>query len=106
MRFSGNLVLSNNVRNVITRKTLLTELARRDVRTLEQLAAMTVDELPSIAGIGAKTAPRIRASAQACLTNAPVWFGTVPQSIRKPGTILDVHVDPDTLPQIPWGFCL
>lgn len=99
-------MLSNDIRNVITRKTLLTELARRDVRTLEQLAVMTVDELQSVPGIGAKTAPRIRASAQAYLTDAPVWFGTVPQSIRKPGAILDVRIDPDTLPQIPWGFCL
>jgi predicted RecB family nuclease len=99
-------VRSNDIRKVITRKTLLTELARRDVRTLEQLAAMTVDELQSVPGIGAKTAPRIRASAQAYLTDAPVWFSTVPQSIRKPGAILDVRIDPDTLPQIPWGFCL
>jgi DNA repair protein RadC len=67
-------VLSNDIRKVITRKTLLTELARRDVRTLEQLAAMTVDELQSVPGIGAKTAPRIQASAQAYLTGAcMVW---------------------------------
>jgi hypothetical protein len=35
-----------------------------------------------------------------------VWFGRVPDTIRKPGAILDVRVDPDTLPQMPWGFCL
>ena len=37
---------------VITRKTLLTELARRDIRTLQQLPAMTVDDLQSVPGIG------------------------------------------------------
>lgn len=97
---------SNDIQKVITRKALLAELAKRGVHTLEQLAALTVEELQSISGIGAKTAPRIRASAQAYLENKPVWFGNVSESIRKQGAILDVRVDADTLPEWPWGFCL
>lgn len=97
---------SNDIQKVITRKAVIAELAGRGVRTLEQLAAMSVEDLQSISGIGEKTAPRIRASAQAYLEDKPVWFGSIPKAIRKQGAILDVRVDPDTLPEWPWGFCL
>jgi len=97
---------SNEIQSVITRKSILAELAKRGVQTLEQLVELSIEDLRSIPGIGAKTAPRIRASAQAYLDDKSVWFGSIPESVRKQGAILDVRVNPDTLPEWPWGFCL
>jgi len=94
------------IREIITRKAVLAQLAERGIHTLEQLSAITIEELQTIHGIGSTTAPRIRAKASAYVEKKPVWFGRVPDTIRKPGAILDVRVDPDTLPQMPWGFCL
>lgn len=97
---------SNDIHKVIIRKAVLAELDKRSIHTLEQLAALTVEDLQSISGIGAKIAPRIRASAHASVEDKPIWFGSVPDSIRKQGAVLDVRVDPDTLPEWPWEFCL
>jgi len=97
---------SNDIQSVITRKSILSELAKRNVHTLEQLVELSVEDLQAISGIGTKTAPRIRASAKAYLEDKPIWFGKIPDKIRQPAPILDVRVDPDTLPEWPWGFCL
>jgi len=97
---------SSDIRKVIRRKAIIAELAKRGIHMLEQLAELSVEDLQSISGIGTKTAPRIRASAQAYLEDKPVWFGSIPDAVRNQGAILDVRVDPDTLPEWPWGFCL
>lgn len=90
-----------DIQEIITRKAVLAQLAERGIHTLEQLAAMTIEELQTINGVGSTTAPRISAKALAYVEKKAVWFGRVPDTIRKPGAILDVRVDPDTLPQMP-----
>ncbi len=51
---------NNAIQKVITRKSLLDDLAERGVHTLERLAALTVEDLPSIHSIGPTMVPRIR----------------------------------------------
>jgi predicted RecB family nuclease len=97
---------TSDIGKVISRKSTLAELAQRGIHNLEQLIQMPPEELQNIPGIGAKTAPRIHASAQSYLQDKPIQFAPLPPSIREPSAILDIRVDPDYQPETPWGFCL
>ena len=72
----------SDIRKAITRKALLAEFTERGVNTLEQLAAMSVEELQAIHGIGPTTAPRIKASALAYTENKAIWFGACQKSVQ------------------------
>jgi predicted RecB family nuclease len=97
---------TSDIRKVISRKALLAELAQRGIYHLEQLIQMTPEELQNIPGIGAKTAPRIRASAQAYLEEKSIQFAPLPATIGEPSATLDIRIHSDYQPELPWGFCL
>jgi len=90
---------------VVSRQVSREALLKRGIRTIQQLAAMSAEDLATIPGIGEKTAPQVLATAQAFVRRQPVWYRTFPGDYRQPGLFLDIRVDPDTRPQKPWGFC-
>lgn len=91
---------------VVSRQVSRDALADRGIVTVQQIAGMSLEELCLIAGIGEKSAPRIKALAQAYMERRAVRFKPVPSDLGAPAAFLDVRVDPDTKPQWPWGFCL
>ena len=94
------------IEQVISRKNALADLASRNITTLEQLAALPLEQLQSVAGISETTAPRVKALAQAYLEDKAIRFAELAHENLEQGAFLDVRVDPDTRPQQPWGFCL
>jgi transcription termination factor NusA len=97
---------AKSIELVISRKNALADLARRGITTLEQLAALSVEEIQSVTGIGEKTAPQVKALARAYLEERAIRFGDLPPEVQDGGSFLDIRVDPDTKPQQPWGFGL
>ncbi len=51
---------------VVGRKVSRDELFRRGIVVVGQLAALPLEEIQSVAGIGEKNTPRIKALAQCC----------------------------------------
>ena len=94
------------IEQVISRKNALADLASRNITTLEQLAALPLEQLQSVAGISETTAPRVKALTQAYLEDKAIRFAELAHENLEQGSFLDVRVDPDTRPQQPWGFCL
>lgn len=74
---------------------------------LEDLVARSPDELLGIKGIGPRTAPRIRANAQAWLENRPVWLEALPEVCRQPGWMFDLETWEVGGRTVPWcmGWC-
>jgi predicted RecB family nuclease len=65
------------------------------IRTLDQLVAMSPDELRRFKGIKT-TAEALHAHARAYLNDAPVWFNTLPHLCRCEGFFFDIETDPQT----------
>jgi uncharacterized protein len=77
------------------------------ITSLAQVAALSVAALQEIKGIGPKTAPRIRANAQAWLENRPVWLDSLPDAARQPGWMFDLETREARGKIVPWcmGWC-
>lgn len=88
-------------------RTTRANLRQAGITSLTQVAALTVEDLQQIKGIGPKTAPRIRANAQAWLANAPVWYGTLPEICHQPGWMFDLETHEIGGKTVPWcmGWC-
>lgn len=93
------------ISRVISRQSAREALNRLGIYTVGQLARVTVEHLLTLPGIGARTAPLIHARASAFASGRPYWIQTQPPSLATRRLFLDIRVDPDTLPQAPWGFC-
>ncbi len=76
-------------------------LQLRGIRTVEQLAALTPDELREIRGIKS-TAASIRAGAEALMLGQPVWHGELPEMCVAPGVMFDCETDPGS--GVPWSL--
>lgn len=63
------------------------------IHTLEQLAALSDDELRKVRGIKS-TARSIRAGAEALVRNQPVWHGPLEPHCRLPGVMFDLETNP------------
>jgi predicted RecB family nuclease len=90
----------------VSRNTLA-NLEAAGILHLELVAALSPDELQQVKGIGPKTAPRIRANAQAWLENRPVWLAALPDKCRQPGWMFDLETLEIGGRTVPWcmGWC-
>ena len=90
----------------VSRKTLA-NLEAAGILHLEHVAALSPDELQQIKGIGPKTAPRIRANAQAWLENRPIWLDALPSRCQQPGWMFDLETLEVGGRIVPWcmGWC-
>ena len=72
--------------------------------TLDRIAAQTPEALQTVKGIGPRTAPAIRANAQAWVQQTPAWFGDLPAECHQPGWMFDLETLEDGTP---WslGWC-
>jgi tetratricopeptide (TPR) repeat protein len=84
------ILLDRSLQWVINRSSVLNALYAVGVRGLKDLVDMPLEKL--------------QASAHAFLNRQPHWFASLPAAIKAPVILLDVRVDPDTLPQHPFGF--
>jgi len=100
---SKNIALPIDV--VVGRKAARAALYEMGIWTLGQLTELALDDLLEIPGIGERTAKQIHAQANAHVNNAPFWIDKPPATISSEGIFIDIRVDPDTIPQWPWGFC-
>ncbi|MBI5961664.1 MAG: ribonuclease H-like domain-containing protein [Chloroflexi bacterium] len=75
------------------------------IRSVEQVAALTVEELCCFKHIGKVTAPAIHAQARAYLENCPVIFGPLPGMCGDPVWYFDIETSPHTgrVWSIGWG---
>ena len=73
----------------------------RGIRTVEQLAQLSPDELRQIRGIKT-TAASIRAGAEALYLGQPVWHGELPDHCVLPGVMFDCETDPAS--GVPWSL--
>lgn len=73
---------------------------------LAQVAAMSLEDLQQVKGIGPATAPAIRANAQAWLGGQPVFFRPLPDEVR-PGWMFDLETVEVRGKTVPWcmGWC-
>ncbi len=72
------------------------------ITSLDEIAAMTPQQLIRFKGIGKVKSVRIRAHAEALLTGQAVWHAPVPETCRLPGLMLDIETEYD--PGKPWSF--
>jgi predicted RecB family nuclease len=74
------------------------------IRTVDQFAALTPEELQKFKGIKT-TAHSLRASAQAFVDQKPVWYRPLPPPCEQAGWMFDLETDP--LTAVPWclGWC-
>jgi predicted RecB family nuclease len=72
------------------------------ITNLEQVTALSAQDLQLVKGIGPKTAPRIRANARAWLDNTPVWYGALPEVCRQPGWLFDLETHEVSGKIVPW----
>ena len=88
-------------------RTTRANLEAAGIRRLEDVVARSPDALQAIKGIGPKTAPRIRANAQAWLENRPVWLDALPEVCRQPGWMFDLETWEVRGRTVPWcmGWC-
>lgn len=88
-------------------RTTRASLEAAGIARLEDLVARSPDELQAIKGIGPRTAPRIRANAQAWLENRPVWLDALPEVCRQPGWMFDLETWEIGGRTVPWcmGWC-
>lgn len=73
-----------------------------EITSLAQVAEMTPAELRRFKGIGQVKAVRIRAHAQALMTEEAVWHAPLPEVCQQPGIMLDIETEFD--PGRPWSF--
>ncbi len=85
----------------ISRQTLQ-HFDQMGISSLEEIAAMTPQQLIRFKGIGRVKSVRIRAHAEALLTGEAVWHASVPDLCRLPGLMLDIETEFD--PGKPWSF--
>jgi predicted RecB family nuclease len=78
------------------------------IHSVEQVAALTVEELCAFKHIGKVTAPAIRAQACAYVENRPIIFGPLPGMCADPVWFFDIETNPDTgrVWSIGWGRTL
>ncbi len=72
------------------------------VRTYDEIAQMSVDELQRFQGIGPVNVHDILSAAQAFTLNSPVWRGEVPDKLHQPGIMFDLETDLNI--GAPWSF--
>jgi predicted RecB family nuclease len=75
--------------------------------TLADVVVLSAEELQQVKGIGPKTAPRIRANAQAWLENRPVWLNPLPEDCHRSGWMFDLETLEAAGRTVPWcmGWC-
>jgi predicted RecB family nuclease len=77
-------------------------MMRVGITSLEQVVALSCEELQQIKGIGPKTAPRMRATAQAWLAQCPVWYNALPEVCHQPGWMFDLETHEVRGRIVPW----
>jgi uncharacterized protein len=60
------------------------------IMTVAQFAELSIEEMQQVKGIK-KTAYALRANAQAYVQNAPIWYGELPDAVRRGGWLLDLE---------------
>ncbi|HML24121.1 MAG TPA: ribonuclease H-like domain-containing protein [Aggregatilinea sp.] len=79
-------------------------LREAGITSLAQIAALSIEDLQRVKGIGKVTAPMIRANAQAWLASQPVWYNPLPDVCDQCGWMFDLETLQDGTP---WcmGWC-
>jgi uncharacterized protein len=82
-------------------------LRQAGLTTLSQLLAATPAELRQVKGVGLKTAHKLRANAQALLSDQPVWLDPLPALCQQPGWMFDLETHEVNGRLVPWcmGWC-
>ncbi len=82
-------------------------LRRAGVNTLSDVITIPLEELLPIKGIGKKTVVRLRANAQALLSDQPVWREPLPVNCRQQGWMFDLETHEVNGKLVPWcmGWC-
>ncbi|MFN8376370.1 MAG: TM0106 family RecB-like putative nuclease [Anaerolineae bacterium] len=66
------------------------------ITSMQQVAAMSVDELRQFRGIGKITAPALQSQARAWVEQRPIWLDSVPDVCQRPMWFFDIETDPYT----------
>lgn len=82
-------------------------LAAAGLTCLADVATCAPQDLQQVRGIGPVTAPRLRANAQAWVEGRPVWYGALPDDLRRGGWMFDLETCEARGKTVPWcmGWC-
>ncbi len=80
--------------------------AEAGVETMEQIRAMSVEQLLKFKHVGPKKVHAYKAQAEAYLQDRPLWYGRLAEVFRQPGWYFDIETDPfrGHVWSIGWGW--
>lgn len=81
---------------------VIAAMRAQGIDTCTQLAALSVEALDAIPGIGVATARRLLICADAFIQGRAVWLDALPELCRSPGFMFDLETEPDTAE--PWSL--